>query len=209
MKSDLLDKLKSRLSHPLPGNEAHDLMVPKLSSGRRINIRNTDIPKKGAVLVLLYKKNGEFHFPLIQRPVYKGVHSGQIALPGGRMEAQDPDLYHTALREANEEVGVNPDEIDIMGTLSEFFVAASNYQVLPVIGFYRTIPEFKPDEYEVDEIVEARLSELLDATKRKEKEIVTSQGYKLFSPYFDIKGKVVWGATAMMLSEFVEIIREI
>lgn len=209
MTSDLIDKLKSRLSHPLPGNEAQNLMMPKLPSGKRVSFNNSSNPRKGAVLLLLYEKGGEFYFPLIQRPVYEGLHSGQIAFPGGKQEEKDTDLYYTALREANEEVGVDVESIDIMGTLSEFFVAASNHLVLPVIGFHKAVPIFTPDSYEVDEVIEAPLSELLDQTKRKEKEIITSQGFKLHSPYFDIQGKVVWGATAMMLSEFVEIIREL
>lgn len=207
MTSELIGKLRSRLAHPLPGKEAHALMMPKLSSGSGVRFKNTREPRKGAVLLLLYEKEGELYFPLIQRPVYEGVHSGQIAFPGGRWEEQDTDLYHTALREANEEVGVDPDLISVLGTLSKFMVSASNHLVLPVVGHCSSEPVFRRDPYEVDEVIEARLEELLDQQKRKETEITTAQGYKLKSPYFELNGKVVWGATAMMLSEFVEIMR--
>lgn len=209
MTSAWIDKIRSRLSHPLPGHEAHSLMMPRLASGKRLNLQPGGAPRKGAVLLLLYEKNGELYFPLIQRSVYPGVHSGQIAFPGGKHEEQDEDLYHTALREAYEEVGVEQQAVDIMGTLSEFFVSASNHLVLPVIGFYPSVPVFKPDPIEVDELIEAPLSELLNKKLRKSTEIVTPQGYKLVSPYFELRGKVVWGATAMMLSEFVEIIHEL
>ena len=206
---DLIGRLQQRLQHPLPGKPAHEKMLPKVPGGNRVKFKNSGAPRKGAVLILLYENDGKIHFPLIQRPLYEGVHSGQIALPGGRYEEDDSDLIATALREANEEVGVPTREVNVIGQLSEFMVSASNHLVLPVIGYSVSKPSFIPDPREVDEIVEATLDELLDSGRLKEKEIVTAHGYRLRSPYYDIQGKVVWGATAMMLSEFVELIREI
>lgn len=204
---DFIEKLRDKLSHTLPGTEAHNLMIPRLSSGDRIRFDSPTNPKKGAVLVLLYRRGDGFSFPLIQRPTYDGVHSGQVAFPGGKHEPDDPDLHFTALREAQEEIGITPSQVEILGNLSEFYVGASNHLVLPVVGYYKTTPVFVPDDYEVDEVIEAPLRELMDQERRKEKEIVTHHGYRLQSPYFDIRGKVVWGATAMILSEFAEIIR--
>lgn len=209
MKVDLIQKLKSRLNDPLPGADAHNLMLPRLSSGDRIRFRDNQSPRKGAVLILLYEKEGEFNFPLIQRPVYEGIHSGQMALPGGKADESDPDLYFTALREAKEEIGISPESVEIIGNLSEFFVGASNHLILPVIGYIRSEAIFEPDPYEVEEVIEVPLIDLMDQKKRKEKEIMTTHGYKLYSPYFDMQNKVVWGATAMMLSEFVEVIKEL
>ena len=206
---DLIQKLKDRLKQPLPGADAHKLMMPRLLSGDRIRFSHTPDPRKGAVLILLYRKDGELNLPLIQRPTYDGVHSGQMALPGGKADAGDTDLHYTALREANEEIGILPGSVEIMGHLSEFFVGASNHLVLPVIGFTKEKPTFVPDPIEVEEIIEVPLKELLDQKKRKEKEIMTTHGYKLYSPYFDVRNKVVWGATAMMLSEFIEVIKEL
>lgn len=204
-----IEKLKYHLDHPLPGKVAHDLMLPRFPSGNRIQFKNAENPRKGAVLVLLYEQGDSFSFPLIQRPTYDGVHSGQVAFPGGKMEPEDPDLYITAIREAEEEIGIDRQYVEVLGCLSEFFVAASNHLVLPVVGYYHAEPVFTPDQHEVEHVIEAPLKELLDQERRKEKEITTNHGYKLLSPYFDIQDKVVWGATAMMLSEFAEIIRRL
>lgn len=209
MVQNLIPKLKDRLRQPLPGAEAHKLMMPRLVSGSRIRFPNAADPRRGAVLILLYEDHGVLTLPLIQRPRYEGVHSGQMALPGGKAEESDTDLHFTALRETCEEIGVHPQAVEIMGNLSEFFVGASNHLVLPVIGYAASKPSFTPDPYEVEEIIEVPLAELMDQKKRKEKEIMTTHGYKLYSPYFDVRNKVVWGATAMILSEFVEVIKEL
>ena len=206
---DLIGRLKQRLQSPLPGNVAHEKMLPKIPGGNKLRFKYSDEPRKGAVLILLYEAADEVYFPLIQRPQYEGVHSGQIALPGGRYEEADKDLIATAIRETQEEVGADPNTIEVIGHLSEFMVSASNHLVLPVIGYTRTKPSFVPDPYEVDEVIEARLAEIMDDSLIRETEIVTSGGYRLKSPYFDVQGKVVWGATAMMLSEFVQIIKEL
>lgn len=206
---DLIARLKQRLENPLPGITAHERMLPRIPGGNRVRFKYEEEPRKGAVLILLYQEADEIRFPLIQRPQYEGVHSGQIALPGGKYEDEDEDLIATAIRETKEEVGADPGTIEVIGQLSEFMVSASNHLVLPVIGYAHSRPEFVPDPYEVDEVIEARLSELMDDNLIRETEIVTSGGYRLQSPYFDIQGKVVWGATAMMLSEFVQVIREL
>ncbi|MEQ8472516.1 MAG: CoA pyrophosphatase [Marinoscillum sp.] len=205
---DLIGKLEERLKQPLPGRAAYGGMIPRMAK-KKISFKFDEEPRKGAVLILLYPDAGLIKFPLIQRPVYEGVHSGQIALPGGRFEIADENLIQTALRETHEEIGVPSDQIEIIGQLSEFMVSASNHLVLPVVGYSRLKPSFLKDDFEVDEIIEAPLDHLLDAGRIKEKEIVTTYGYRLHSPYYDLEGKVVWGATAMMLSEFVQIINDL
>lgn len=204
---ELIGKLSARLTQPLPGRVAHEKMLPGMSPNFRI--KHTSDPRRGAVLILLFEGDGEIKFPLIQRPVYEGVHSGQMALPGGKFEQGDDHLVATALRETQEEIGVSAHRIQVIGVISEFFVAASNHLVLPVIGYTTDYPQFVPEPREVEEIVLAPLTELLDETRIKETEIITSGGYRIHSPYFELQGKVVWGATAMILSEFVHIIREL
>lgn len=206
---DLIGRLKQRLQNPLPGTIAHERMLPKIPGGNRVKFKYSEEARKGAVLILLYEHADEIYFPLIQRPLYEGVHSGQIALPGGRYEEEDHDLIATAIRETKEEVGADPDSIEVVGHLSEFMVTASNHLVLPVIGYTRSRPAFVPDPYEVEEVIEAKLNDILDEKLVRETEIVTHGGYRLRSPYFDVQGRVVWGATAMMLSEFVQIIKEL
>lgn len=200
--------LEKRVQNPMPGEIAHDRMKPKLPNGAPVRMKHATPPRKGGVLILLYEDQGVVRFPLIQRPSYEGIHSGQMALPGGRYEEFDKDQFKTALRETNEEIGVDDNNVEIIGSLSEFFVAASNYMVLPVIGKIDHKPEFIPEPREVDEIVTPPVSHLIDPARLKEKEIVVRNGFRMVCPYFDLEGRTVWGATAMMLSELVDILQE-
>ncbi len=205
---ELTGFLEKRLQKPMPGTVAHNRMKPKMANGAPLKLKHATPPRKGGVLILLFEQNGIAHFPLIQRPNYEGIHSGQMALPGGRFEKSDADQYQTALRETEEEIGVDMKTVEIIGNLSEFFVAASNYMVLPVIGKVDYKPEFVPEPREVYDIITPSISHLIDQERLKEKEIVVRDRYRLKSPYFDLEGRTVWGATAMMLSELVEILKE-
>ncbi|MEM9326948.1 MAG: CoA pyrophosphatase, partial [Bacteroidota bacterium] len=185
------------------------LMQPRMLSGAPIQLKHKQAPRAGAVLILVYEDQDRLRFPLIQRPTYQGVHSGQMGLPGGKAEPEDHSLYATAMREAQEEIGVDPSTVEVIGSLSSFYVAASNYQVLPVLGVTDRTPQFVPDRHEVEEVVVGNLHHLMDTDYVKEKEIVAAAGFRLQSPYFELEGKTVWGATAMMLSEFSFILKEI
>ena len=160
-------------------------------------------------MILLYEEAGVIQFPLIQRSEYRGVHSGQIALPGGKADESDADLIATATREAHEELGIDPLSIEIVGSLTSFFVAASNFQILPVVAYAREYPQFVPDEREVAGVVKADLKTMINPQTIKEKEITPAEGITFDAPYYDLSGKVVWGATAMMLSEFVTLTKRI
>ncbi len=201
--------ISDRLKAELPGKEAHDLMMPRLPSGMPANLQHKQKPREGAVLILIYEDEAGLRFPLIQRPKYNGVHSGQMGLPGGKAEPEDLSLHTTALREAQEEIGVVPEQVEVVGELSSFYVSASNYQILPVVAITHEMPQFVPDQHEVDEVVIANVHHLIDQTFLKEKEIVVAAGFPLQSPYFEVEGRTVWGATAMMLSEFSVILKEI
>lgn len=204
----LIEFLEKRLKEPTPGAIAHNRMKPKFPNGAPVQIKHPKPPKEGAVLILLNNQQGKAHFPLIQRPTYEGVHSGQIALPGGKMESTDVSLLDTALRETEEEIGIRKSDVQIIGTLSSFYVAASNYNVLPVIGKFESEPRFIPDKREVDEVINPRVIDLIDKPKKKEKELIVRGGVRLISPYFHLEKKIVWGATAMMLSEFEAILSD-
>ncbi|MEP1032019.1 CoA pyrophosphatase [Ekhidna sp.] len=200
--------LEKRVQLPMPGDAAHQKMKPVLANGAPLKLKHSTQPRKGGVLILLYEDSGIVRFPLIQRPNYEGIHSGQMALPGGRYEEEDQDQFQTALRESNEEIGVDQRKVEIIGSLSEFFVAASNYLVLPVIGKIDFKPKFVPEPREVHDVVTPPIRHLVDPVRLKEKEIIVRNGFKLHCPYFDLEGRTVWGATAMMLSEMVEILKE-
>jgi 8-oxo-dGTP pyrophosphatase MutT (NUDIX family) len=200
--------LEKRLQKELPGGIAHELMKPRLPDGSPLRLKNSKPPKEGGVLILFYENDKKANFPLIQRPKYEGIHGGQMALPGGKYEKGDDDLVMTALRETREEIGVPEEKIEVIGSLSTFFVAASNYIVKPVVGVIHEHPIFVPDPREVEEIITPSIDQLIDSTLLKEKELIVRNGYKLQCPYFDLEGRVVWGATAMMLSELVVILKE-
>lgn len=188
-------------NEPLPGPEAQQRMMPASSGNRNMNQNSNAIPKEGSVLILLYPKDHQIYFPLMLRPNYNGVHGGQISLPGGRKEAFDKDHAATATREAEEEIGVKANDIIVLGQLTELYVFASNFKVIPILGYVSEPPMFIPNPYEVESIIETSLEDLLNKDRIKTKKL-NVRGYEIDAPYFDVGGNIVWGATAMILSEF-------
>lgn len=206
-----ISSLKERLQHPLPGELAQDKMMPVGRSARQRKIledQQQDI-RMGGVLILLFPDNDRIYFPLTLRHEYPGVHAGQISLPGGRMEEQDDDLIMTAVRETEEEIGVSVNDINIIGTLSQLYIPPSRYKITPAVGYVPRRPEFKLDAREVKELILADVNHLTDLQFRKRKNLMVRDTYELDTPYFDIHGQVVWGATGMILSEFAHIIEEL
>lgn len=203
---ELCGKLRERLAMPLPGESAHDIFRATPVGDVRPAFEHRTPPRPGGVIILLYEDGG-VRFPLIKRPEYVGPHGGQVSLPGGKAEPGE-DAVETALRECEEEIGVRPDQVDVLGKLSDFFVVASNFLVTPIIASLPGRPIFKPDPYEVSRILEASVHELVADVLIKEKEILAAGRYRMKAPHFEIENEVVWGATAMMLSEFREVLRE-
>ena len=207
-----IDKLKSilfeALLEPLPGKDAHLLMSPQTVDLRRFSFDTPQNHRKSGVLVLFYPEDGNGFFPLIKRPIYSGVHSGQVALPGGRMEPEDPDIIYTALREAEEEIGVDPVKVEVLGKLSNLYIPASNFLVTPIIGFLEERPRFLPDLKEVAKIIPTDFQKLTRPSIRKNTILQLDGGIRLDTPFFDIEGEVVWGATAMILSELLQLMKD-
>jgi 8-oxo-dGTP pyrophosphatase MutT (NUDIX family) len=196
-----IEKLSIRLQKPLPGQEAHD----KMASESRMKLKfpsPNERTRESAVLILFYKKNNQIFIPLILRPPYDGVHGGQMAFPGGRAEKEDESLVRTALREAQEEIGVRVSDIKIIGQLTKLYIPPSNFYVQPVIGYMNHIPDFYPDAREVDKVIEVSLDEISNSEIIGRK-ILNVRGVEVDAPYFDIQDSVVWGATAMMISELL------
>ncbi len=206
---DIVDKLHNRLGSNLPGIEAHRKAMPAdRDPGSRYEFDKLKNPRKSGVLILLYPEASEVHFPLMLRQEYGGVHSGQVSLPGGRIEEQDSSLIQTALRETEEEIGVPAGEVEVIGELSQLYIPPSNYLVYPVIGYVRQKPVFQKDPREVKELFAVSLNQLLDDSYLKITDIpVRNEVFKNI-PYFHFSDKIVWGATAMILSEFAQILRE-
>ena len=204
---ELKDELSEALKRGLPGAKAHRRMIPAGRVRREVYAGNGKPPVQSAVLVLLYPtEEGELCFPLIQRPKYNGAHSAQVSLPGGKAEPQDTDLIQTALREAHEEIGIDTTRVEVLGQLTDVFIPVSNFIVSPIVGITGSEPELIKDDVEVESIIVARLHDLFDPARRKEGTVVARGKYKINTPYFDINSRVVWGATAMMLSELSDVL---
>jgi len=201
--------LQSRLQKPLPGKEAQIRMSAFPKDLERFVVKERPDAKLGAVLILLYLHEGEWFIPLMKRPDYEGVHGGQISFPGGKKEELDSDLFATALREAEEEVGVKPETVNVIGSLSELYIPPSNFKVFPVIAYSNQRPEFYKNQYEVEKILEMPIRQLMEPSTVKQTTIKVMGGLSLPTPYFDVDGEIVWGATAMILSELKEIINQI
>ena len=202
MFEEFKERLKIELLNGLPGELAHSMMMPIVRDDELTMPSNPPAPKKSAILILFYQDcDGHIKFPLIQRPTYDGAHSAQVSFPGGKFEKSDRNLEHTALREAQEEIGIDPGKVEVLGNLSDLFIWVSNYLVTPVVAFTDQIPEFKKDDLEVETIIETDLYDIINPNKRKEGTILARGKYKIQTPYFDIDNRIVWGATAMMLSE--------
>lgn len=205
---NIANRLKERLSSPLPGDFAHATLraVPVGNTMPKFNHKLS--PRPGGVLILLYQKGDEIKFPLIKRQEYLGTHSGQISLPGGKAEPGE-DSIQAALREGEEEIGINRKEPNVLGTLSNFFVIPSNFIITPVIATLATEPVFTPDSYEVAKILSGSIEELIKEDSIKQSEILVAGQFRMIAPHFEIEGEIVWGATAMMLNEFRMILRDI
>jgi len=201
-------KLGDRLRMPLPGEAAHDIFRAKPVGDVRPFFEHKEPPRPGGVILLLYEDDGEIKFPLIKRPEYTGHHGGQVSLPGGKAE-EGEDAVETALRECEEEIGVRPGRLNVIGKLSDFFVIPSNFLVTPIIASFPSKPLFRPDPHEVSRIIEARVADLAAADPIRQKEILAAGKYRMMAPHFEIENEIVWGATAMMLNEFRVVLREL
>ncbi len=190
----------------LGGLEAQFKLAPQLRlQYSEEKIKNIS-PKKAAVLALFYpNKNGETCFLLTERASYNGTHSGQISFPGGKIEENDKNLQHTALREAHEEVGVLPASIEIIREITDVYIPPSNFLATPFIGFSKTKPNFNKNA-EVQTNIEVLVRDLLDDNNITSKIMSTSYMKEISVPCFKLNNYTVWGATAMMLAEIKELL---
>lgn len=199
----LPELLRKKFQQKLPGPEAQKRMSPE-----QRDITNPGYNgeyKPSAVLLLLYPKNDFWSIVFIRRNIYKGPHSGQISFPGGKFEKTDKDYTETALRETYEETGVEHKKITILGKLSTLNVPVSGFIIHPYVGIMNTKPEFNPDPAEVQEIITIPLHELF-SDRNKRIEIWNFKGKEVKVPVYNYNGVIIWGATAMILSEFESLI---
>ena len=207
--SEVINSIYIKLGEKLPGELAHSIMTPYKRTTKKDVDGDVNV---SAVLLLLYPKNNNVHFALIERSDYKGVHGGQISFPGGRNE-EGESLKETAIRETEEEIGVKKEDIQILGELTEVYISASNFLVTPFVGFLDYTPQFTPEKREVKQVLEVALDDLMNEenVKVKKIEIKTYDKNKLYieAPYFSLNNKVVWGATAVILSEIKVMLKDL
>ncbi|PCH49567.1 MAG: coenzyme A pyrophosphatase [Flavobacteriaceae bacterium] len=202
----IIAKLKE---NPIGGLDAQFKLAPKLRlkySKEKIEVLN---PKKAAVVALFYpNNNGKVCFLLILRADYNGTHSAQISFPGGKFEENDTSLKNTALRETFEEVGVAIDATSIFKQMTDVFISPSNFLVTPFLGYIEHVPKFIKN-YEVEELIDVSIKDLLDDTSVSTTTLSTSDAKDIEVPCFVLNNYVVWGATAMMLNEIKELLKNI
>ena len=205
----LINSLHSDLiAGELPGAFAHEKMAHPV---RKANlIYDPSIVKNAAVLMVLFEKRpGDYHLIFIRRTTTQNgdKHSGQIAFPGGKMELQDPDLMYTALREAHEETAIDLSQIDVLGPISPIYINVSNFLVHPFLSYSWEIPALIRQESEIEEILELPVSAFQNSSSVQETRIHISPDIILnHVPCFRVDDHIIWGATAMIMNEFLEIL---
>ena len=214
----LIERLQQRLKEELPGIKSWDRMAVKSKKGESIESESLQkysdwiteeklsAMKKAAVLIALFQREDGWYFPLIRRPMHEKNHPGQIALPGGAIEKNET-LEKTALREAFEEVGIIPSKVEIIGKLTPLPVPVSNYVISPFVGIIEIEPEWKINKDEVEELIILKLDDLINADKGYSEDW-NLRGNQVNVPIFKLMDKTIWGATATVLCEFLDLIKE-
>ena len=199
---DLIAKILQ--NSELPGSTAHAGMMPE---GRSLSMfSKADSCVHSAVLLLLFEQQDSVRIVFIKRAEYNGVHSGQIAFPGGRAEPEDADFWQTAVRETVEEAGINQ-TVNYLGRLSDLFVPPSGYLIHPYVGFVAEKPDYVPDLHEVTKVFDEDLSWFIQPEAKGE--IQYKSGHKSgIAPCFKSQNHIIWGATAMIFNEFLLLLRQ-
>jgi 8-oxo-dGTP pyrophosphatase MutT (NUDIX family) len=203
-----IKEIENALKRPLPGKKAQFIMAPGYRPDYEMDEVMKFNPKIGGVLLLLDPHGDGTSIIFTLRRQYDGTHSGQMSFPGGKREAADTDLAQTALRETNEEIGITPEQVRIIGRLSELYIPPSNFLVYPTVGVLTEKAIFKKEEEEVEEIVSIPLSFFLDENSRSKTNIKIIGNTTVEVPAYLYKGYTIWGATAIMMSEFVYMMNE-
>jgi len=195
----------------LPGTEAHI----EMSSFERLKFLNTHnnyeaIALKASVLICIYKnKEGDACFALMERPVNKGIHSGQMCLPGGKKESFDDSNWKTSIRETEEELGLERTKMHFIMSLSSIYIPPSNFIVYPFIAIYNKSPTFKIDKNEVEKVFDVTFESLLNDSLQIKIDISNNYMNEIEVPAYNFNNNIVWGATAMILSEFKFLLKAI
>ena len=199
-------KLAQHLVKELPGKPAQKIMLTKPRNPINYS-SNSECPNPAAVLILLFPVIQDIRFFLTKRTSVVQYHKGQISLPGGAWE-EGEQLWGTALRETNEEIGVRAEHIQFIGALTPLFVPVTGFLIHPFVGWVDDKPETYPDPTEVESLFSASVLSLTDQNSCQCEER-TIRGHVFDVPYFQLNREKVWGATSMILSEFKTVLKEV
>lgn len=212
MNFDIFLKSISKIKHiPLPGHASQMKMSPKYRNElieKQRELRKYS--RKASVMALFYPDHDNTTMLiLILRKTYKGVHSAQVGFPGGKLEPEDPSLEYAALRETFEEVGVPINDIKVIRALTDLYIPPSNFTVYPFFGVTLKTPRFLKQDDEVEDLIEVTLTDFMNDVHVSSQMLMTSLGKEVEVPVFKLNGHTVWGATAMMLSEIKDLLKNV
>lgn len=203
----IIEELSNLLKKDLPAFASHQKMMKHRLPIEQLKDKLA-AARKSAVLLLLYPNNDLWHIVFIERQSYDGVHSGQIAFPGGKLEEGDKDLVETALREANEELAIIPEQVEIVGNLSPIYIPPSNFLVQPYLGIQNSRPNFIADPREVADYLEIPLGHFLQKEVLIDTKIKQKEGLHLQVKAFKWQNNIIWGATSMIVAELVDLLSQ-
>ncbi|HEU5011352.1 MAG TPA: CoA pyrophosphatase [Roseiflexaceae bacterium] len=198
-------------AQPGPPIAPDELLIMRTLSGelaRPLHPPAGATPRAAGVLILLYPDGDDVRLPLTVRSEALSNHRGEVSLPGGATDPDDDGPAVTALRECYEELGVDPRTVEVWGMLKSLYIPHSNFQITPVVGWRPEPPQLQVSLHEVSAVLTVSLRELLEP-ERVRVEQWHRRGMDMLVPFFDIAGHKVWGATALILSEFVARLRRV
>jgi 8-oxo-dGTP pyrophosphatase MutT (NUDIX family) len=202
--AEVLDELERKLRGPLPGLHAQLRMAPEPRPGTRPHGEVESSSQPAGVLILFYPKDGRLHLLLTRRTERVLTHRGQISFPGGTQHPGEA-IEETALREAGEELGLDPRTIIVIGRLTPLYIPPSNFCIYPVVARLPERPALRPQPEEVAEVLEVPVAHLLDPGTRRH-EAWTLNGAPYDVPFYAFGEHKIWGATAMVLAELLALI---
>ena len=197
--------IKEALKKALPGSISHRKFLPQTRT-LIVDRHDTGSLKHSSVMLLLFEEKEELYVCLIKRTGHMKFHPGQIAFPGGKYEDSDEDLRTTALREVEEEIGIKADAVEILGYLTDLYIPPSNFMVRAYVGYLKEEPVFNIDDREVQEVLVLGYEHFKHPDVINIREFKTHNSTRLTkAPYFEVDGAIIWGATAMILTELLDL----